>query len=299
MRISVVVPTRDRPASLTRCLAALAAQDAGELELLVLDDGLRRPARNRDVLAAAPEARLIRGPGHGPAAARNLGVRACRGDVVLFCDDDCVPAPGWARTLAQATSRAGAAAGRTIVPPGAAAFIRASQAITNHLRDVSLDHRTGRLCFAPSCNLGVARELARRIPFDETYPLAAGEDRDWCVRATAAGWAPLFEPTALIVHRPELDARSFVSQQFRYGRGAARFRGRRGAGEPPGLRRLPAPSFYAKLVWRASRDGAGVAALVLAAQVVTASGVMVERCAAKRARPAGSGRAQQPGVLVG
>ena len=37
MRLSSVVPTRDRPAALGRCLAALALQDVGELDVVVTD----------------------------------------------------------------------------------------------------------------------------------------------------------------------------------------------------------------------------------------------------------------------
>jgi GT2 family glycosyltransferase len=46
-------------------------------------------------VASDPRLRCVRSPGRGPAAARNLGIRAAQGDFILFTDDDTVPAPDW------------------------------------------------------------------------------------------------------------------------------------------------------------------------------------------------------------
>src|SRR5581483_8276438 len=102
-RVSVVVPTCGRPELLDRCLRALAAQRLAsrgfenafetELEIIVVDD--RPQACTEKVVAewarrAAPVAiRYVASPGpHGPAAARNHGWRAARGDLIAFTDDD-------------------------------------------------------------------------------------------------------------------------------------------------------------------------------------------------------------------
>jgi glycosyltransferase involved in cell wall biosynthesis len=270
--VSVVVPTRDRPEALRRCLGALAAQTAPALEVVVVDDG----SRDRDgvdrALTALPGARVVRSPGTGPAAARNLGVHAATGQTVCLLDDDCEPEPDWARALAAAARGApgGAAAGRTVAPAGARAEVRASQAITNHLLTSSLrpDRSLG---FAPTCNMAAARELLARMPFDSSYPAAAGEDRDWWDRALAAGVVAAHEPKAVVVHRQQLDPRGFWRQQVRYGRGAARFRSTATG------RRLARPSFYAGLLRAGFAEGALAGLLVVVAQVATLSGVLAER----------------------
>lgn len=272
MTLSVVVATRDRAAALRRCLAALAAQDAGELEVVVVDDASRdRGAAEQAIAVCGLQARLIRGPGRGPATARNLGWRATHGDVVCFTDDDCEPQPGWAALLGDAAALSGVAAGRTMVEEGAPAPVVASQAITDYLQSASLDPATGRLGFAPTCNLAATREALARLPFDETFPTAAGEDRDFSTRAEAAGLAPLYVPVAVVVHRPELTGRAFLRQQYRYGQGAVRFRA---AGEGRGLAR---PGFYAGLVRAGFAHGPRAGALVLAAQAAVASGAVAER----------------------
>jgi GT2 family glycosyltransferase len=272
MATSIVVPTRDRPDALRACLTALAAQDAGPVEVIVVDDG----SRNRAAVAAAVEAsglgaRLVHTPGTGPAAARNLGARAAEGGLICFTDDDCEPRPDWARLLGDAARTHGAAAGRTVAPDAAGSVVAASQAIVEHLTVASLDPASGRLGFAPTCNLAITREALGRLPFDESFPSAAGEDRDWSARAAAAGLGPSYVPAAVVVHRQALGAAAFMRQQFRYGRGAARFRAR-GEG-----RRVARPGFYAGLVRRGFGAGPAAGGLVVAAQAITAAGVAAER----------------------
>jgi GT2 family glycosyltransferase len=264
---SVVIPTRDRPASLARCLAALGRQ-GGPFEVVVVDDGSGDATAVARVAAEAG-ATLIRRGGNGPAAARNAGAGATGGSVICFLDDDCEPAEGWLTPLVAVAAQAGAAAGTTVnVAAGRPAA--AAQAITNGLLGSSLDAASGRLGFAPSCNLAVRRDLFEAVAFDESFPLAAGEDRDWSARAGAAGHAPLYVPEAVVLHRHELSAGAFLRQQFRYGRGGARYRS-----AALGRRVAPA-SFYRGLAREARAGGPGVAALLAAAQVATAAGALAE-----------------------
>ncbi len=113
--------------------------------------------------------------------------------------------------------------------------------------------------------------MLAKLPFDESFPLAAGEDRDWSDRAAAAGLAPAYVPDAVVVHRQELTPRAFLRQQYAYGRGAARYRAAaRG-------RRMAKPGFYGELVRGGFSTGPAVGAWVLAAQAATAAGVAAER----------------------
>jgi glycosyltransferase involved in cell wall biosynthesis len=285
MTVSVVVPTRDRPASLLRCLEALARQDLADLDLVVVDDGSRDRAALEDAVASAPGVRCLRTPGRGPAAARNVGVEAARGEVVCFTDDDCEPAAGWAASLAAAARATGIAAGLTIPPSEAAAPVLASQAITNHLLTASLD-AAGNARFAPTCNLALTRERRASLRFDERFPDAAGEDREWSARAVAAGMPIHYEPRAVVVHRQRLDAPGFLRQQFRYGRGATRFR-RLGAREGRARAR---PSFYLRLIASGFERGPIVGGLVVLAQLAVAAGAGIESGSeALRGRRGGAG----------
>jgi glycosyltransferase involved in cell wall biosynthesis len=93
LRATVIIPTYNRPALLGRLLACLAVQDGDALlEVLVCDDG-----SSTDTQAAmAPFSDRIPGlmrlrqedEGFRAGRARNMGIRAARGDILIFLDDD-------------------------------------------------------------------------------------------------------------------------------------------------------------------------------------------------------------------
>jgi GT2 family glycosyltransferase len=277
--ISIVVPTRDRPNRLAVCLAALERQTAADIEIVVVDDASRDARVVADVVAAAPHARLVRGEGRGPAAARNRGVRAAEGAIVCFTDDDCEPVPEWAAALVariRSSADVHAAAGPTRNARPENPFAAAAPAIASHLAEATIDTPTGRMRFAPTSNLACRAEVLAAVPFDERYPLAAGEDRDWCARLVGSGRSLVFEPSAIVRHHQELGARTFWRQQVRYGRGAYRFRADHGT-----LTRPEPPAFYAGLLRRGFAEGARAGTLVCLAQVATAWGMGREALGAR------------------
>lgn len=269
-QVTVAVPTRDRPTSLAGCLAALERQTHPALEIVVVDDGSHRPEAVADVVARSPRARLLRAAGRGPAAARNLAARAARAPVVCFTDDDCRPRPDWTgRLVAALAEGAEAAAGDTVNarprhPPSAA-----SQAITGFVFRAGRG-AGGELAFAPTSNLAVRAAVLADLPFAADYPLAAGEDRDWCARLRAAGGRIRFAPGAVVDHHQTLSLGSFWRQQVNYGRGAQRFRRRHAAA-------AERPGFYLALVRDGFAHGPAAGTLVLAAQGAVAWGRVLER----------------------
>jgi GT2 family glycosyltransferase len=268
MSMSIVIPTRDRPEKLERCLGALRGQSG----IVVVDDGSAEEERVAEIVRGAG-AELVRLEGRGPAAARNAGVAAASGEVVCFTDDDCEPGAGWVETLAAPilAGEAECAAGRTVVGEDASGADQAWQAIANHLQRTAADPGSSSPGFAATCNLACSRQLLEELPFDESFPTAAGEDRDWAARAAAHGSAPRLVSDAVVTHHPDLTARSFLRQQYRYGRGAARFRAADSG------RRLGSASFYAGLARAGFAAGPTSGLLVCTAQLATAAGTLVER----------------------
>jgi glycosyltransferase involved in cell wall biosynthesis len=263
---SVVVPTRDRPAALRACLDALAGQTIADgLEVIVVDDASRAADEVADAVGRHPRASLLRREGEGPAAARNAGARAARANLLCFTDDDCLPRAEWAQHLVEALQQgADAVAGTTLSEDGALA--EASE-IVAHAPAAAPPPRGSDLAFAPSNNLACTRAAFDATPFDESYPHAAGEDRDWCARLIASGYVLRHEPAACLVHRQELTVGRFLRQQVRYGQGAFRFRRRSGE-----TRHFEPVVFYGSLLRRAFRHGYGVGLLVCVAQAATTAG---------------------------
>lgn len=97
-RVSVVVPTRNRRRTLERALASVAAQAAGDLEVIVVVDGSTDGTAGW-LAARHPGVRVaVLDPPRGAAAARNHGVAQARGELIAFLDDDDWWLPGYLAT---------------------------------------------------------------------------------------------------------------------------------------------------------------------------------------------------------
>lgn len=115
-------------------------------------------------------------------------------------------------------------------------YSRASQELVAYITEYGL--RKGSPFFA-SNNFAVSRELFVTCGgFDETFPLAGGEDREFSDRLAHDGIKFIHEPTAVVDHCHHLTLRSFLRQNFRYGRGANHYHcaraARLGHGPQPG-----------------------------------------------------------------
>jgi cellulose synthase/poly-beta-1,6-N-acetylglucosamine synthase-like glycosyltransferase len=169
--ISIVVPTVGRP-SLRVLLDTLAAEiGADPVEIIVVDDGA----------------------GQGPAATRNRGWRAARGEWVVFVDDDVVPAAGWWRRLRhdlEVGPEVGGVQARVHVP------------LPVGRRPTDWERNTAGLASAPWITADMAYRraaLAMVGGFDERFPRAYREDADLAYRVRAAGWT-LHRGTRRVTH---------------------------------------------------------------------------------------------------
>ena len=103
---SVIVPTFNRAAGLTLAVKSLLAQDSKlPYEVLVVDNNSTDDTRERiqRLREHAPgKLRYLFEEKPGVSLARNTGIRAARGDILAFMDDDAIAQPGWLNALAEA-----------------------------------------------------------------------------------------------------------------------------------------------------------------------------------------------------
>jgi GT2 family glycosyltransferase len=277
--VSIVVPSRARPEALKACVTALLEQDPppGGYEIVVVDD------HSEGGFPRLPAGvRVVTSGGVGPAAARNLGAEAARGEVLAFTDDDCLPSRGWARgleTVARRHPEAGVA-GVTVNGYPDDVLAIASQLVldTTHAHFAP----EGEPRFAASCNLALPATAFRALGgFDPSF--LHSEDRDLCDRWLGSGRRLVWASGAEVVHRRPMGLKEFVDQHAGYGRGAyALHRRSSGAGIVP----APQPGFYGKLgarVLRSPRRRPRLAALALLSQLAAAAGFGLEALAVRQA----------------
>ncbi|HXE46243.1 MAG TPA: glycosyltransferase [Conexibacter sp.] len=212
--ISVIVPTSARPASLARCLDALARQDAprGRFEVVVVDDAPTRAADLDPRHAAQLELRAIRAGGRGAAAARNAGARAATAPLLLFLDDDVIAEPGLVRAHLARHERECDADAIVVGPYLPAPLDTSLAASAAALWWDDLFHALARA--GSHTYLGVltgnmsigAVAFARTGGFDERFGRTRREDWEWGYRALRAGLSPRYEPSARGRHEFRLDA---------------------------------------------------------------------------------------------
>jgi glycosyltransferase involved in cell wall biosynthesis len=98
--VSVIVPFRDAGSHLEQTIASVEAQEHDRFELILVDDGSTDASTGVAGAAAARDPVRIRHldhPGHanlGKSSSRNAGLRAARGDYVVFLDADDLLLPG-------------------------------------------------------------------------------------------------------------------------------------------------------------------------------------------------------------
>jgi len=98
MQASVIIPALNSAGSVQACVASVLANDYGDFEVIVVDDGSAdETARVAESFQDARVRVLSSGRSIGAGACRNLGARAARGSLLFFLDADCVADPNWLR----------------------------------------------------------------------------------------------------------------------------------------------------------------------------------------------------------
>lgn len=205
MRVSVVVPTYNRSDLLNRCLAALLAQDfdAADFEIVVADDAaseetrqivdwwMALPAAGAGGGRECPEIRYVPVIGsHGPAAARNTGWRAAKGQIIAFTDDDCVPDAHWLREgVARFDDGVSAVQGKIVMP------------LPDNPTDYQLDASHLQESDFVTANCLLLREILESTGgFDERFRLAWREDSDLYFRLLERSIRVVRCGKAIVVH---------------------------------------------------------------------------------------------------
>lgn len=284
--LSVVIPTFCRPRQLEACLGKLAKQTypRDRFQVIVVDDGGDQPL---DALVNGYEQvldiSLIRQRNRGPAAARNRGAAAARGVLLVFTDDDCLPAARWLEAFAKRHRQAPLAllGGSVVNHFPANIWAVTSQLILDtaysfYNRDPEDAH------FFASNNMALPASGYREAGGFSPAFRTASEDRELCDRWRWRGQRLVSVPEAVVEHAKELRPGSFVRQHFNYGRGAFQYhreRSRRGSVRFS-REMFRYPVFYLDLFKAAIRlpfsRAVRVAVLLVLAQAVNAAGFLLE-----------------------
>lgn len=195
LQVSIVIPVRNRPDVLEKCLSSLAEQNfpLSEFEVFVCDDG------SDDYLDLAvykfieriPNIRILRHlKPKGPAAARNMGFRSANADIFVCLDSDVVCSPNFLREITQAlkANPDWVAVEASVIPTGGSG---------SPLWDAPVNIKGG--IFLTAASAYRSKAIRRAGGFDESFPYAACEDTDLAARLLTFGTYG-FSPRAIVYH---------------------------------------------------------------------------------------------------
>ncbi len=214
--VSVIVPAYNEAKVLPDCLAALHEQTVSRetYEVILVDDG------STDQTAAVGEewgVRVIRQAQQGPAAARNSGAQAACGELLLFTDADCAPAPDWIAEMVKPFDDPAVV--------GVKGAYRTRQR-TLVARFVQIEYEgkyermqgAGDIDFIDTYAAAYRRDVFLQTGgFDTQFPTASVEDQEFSFRLAEAGHRLVFNPHAVVFHRHPETWRAYWRRKFGVG----------------------------------------------------------------------------------
>ena len=235
--VSIVFPTRRRLGYLAVALGSVAGQAAEHgAEILVIEDDPEVPATRR--LAEAHGARYFTlGSPRGINVARNAGVDAAHGELIVFLDDDVEVWPGWLGELLAAAAHCPQheAFGGPIRPRLEGARLRTCgrEPVPITALDLGADDCDAE--FAWGANFALRRTAIERIGGFDAQLNFCGDEEDWQRRLRAAGGRVRYVARAGVDHRragADAHLRALARSAHHRGRHARRYDEHKGVAPP-------------------------------------------------------------------
>ena len=208
-----------------RTIGVVIAVDRVDKELGALKGLAKLPAQER------PKAVYL-AVGRSPSLQRNLGVKACKTDLVHFLDDDSVLSPGSLLDLSShfEDPRTAVAGGPNLVPPDAISFEKTVNAVlASWMGSFKVRYRyaaLGSVREATEKDLILCNMMVRREAFlkeggfrVDLYP---NEENEFLNRLLHKGYRMVYDPRGVVFRSRRKSLEAFCWQAFRYGRGRAR-----------------------------------------------------------------------------
>lgn len=205
--VSVIVPAYNAEQTIGSCLDALLQQsvERSSYEIVVVNDGSTDATPS--IVADYPSVRLVRQDNSGPGAARNLGAQEARGEILLFTDADCAPAPDWIERMIAPFQRSDV---KIVGVKGA--YLSCQRALTARFVQLEYEDKYRRMAqfeyidFIDTYSAGYRRDVfLEHGGFDTNFPTASVEDQEFSFRLAQQGYKMVFVPDARVYHLGHAD----------------------------------------------------------------------------------------------
>lgn len=214
IKFSIIIPMFYFDDISKSCLKSVldATSQRNDVEIIVVDNNFS--AVDKTILNDYQESIIvIKEPRKGSYTARNSGLRAAKGENIIFCDADCIVGKQWFDVLAQTLQESDVVCGGYII----------------HRPKKIFDFFQGRLAkrwSMLSANAGSFRTAVAAIKRNVFYKVGYFDERflysgdiDFGLRLHDYGYQIYFEEKVIVYHHPRKTLKEIITQYYNYGYG--------------------------------------------------------------------------------
>lgn len=214
-RCSVIVCSYNGASTVESCLRSMERIRYPDFEVIFVDDG--STDHTQEIVKQFPWVRNIKQKNMGLSYARNVGMHAATGDIIVYTDSDCEADEDWLYYIALNLVRSNhvGMGGPNLIPDEGSWIADCVGLSPGGPTHVMIDDRTAE--HVPGCNMAFYREKALAVNgFDPQYR-AAGDDVDFIWRLQHMGGSIGFAPSAQVWHYRRNTVKAYLKQQRGYG----------------------------------------------------------------------------------
>jgi len=215
IKVSVIIPAYNAENVIDKCLSSLLKQNYPKksYEIIVVDDG--STDSTKEIVKKFKKVKLIEQKHKGPAAARNLGAKHAKGDILLFIDADCIPSKNWIKYMVEPFKN------KEIVAVQGTYKTLNKESLIARFAGYEIEERHEKMKkqkyidFVGTFSAGYRKDIFLKFNgFDENFPEASGEDAELSFRISKAGYKIVFQPKAFVFHRHPDTLFKFLKRKF-------------------------------------------------------------------------------------
>jgi glycosyltransferase involved in cell wall biosynthesis len=213
--ISIIIPVYNSEKTIDETIEALMKQNYSkkDYEIIVVDDG--STDRTVDVVKKFKTVKLVKQKHKGPAAARNIGVKHAKGGIILFTDADCIPIKNWIKNMVKPFKNK-----KIVGVSGSYRTLNNDKLVARFTgyeiadRHKSMEKQKN-IDFIGTFSAGYRKDIFLKFKgFDESFPIASGEDPELSFKINKAGLNMVFQPKAFVYHKHPDSLKKYLKQKF-------------------------------------------------------------------------------------
>jgi GT2 family glycosyltransferase len=217
---SIVICSYNGASTVESCLRSMEKlRYPSDYEVIFVDDG--STDSTQQILKKFPSVRNIRQKNMGLSYARNVGMEAAKGEIVLYTDSDCEADEDWLYYVALALSRGGyvGMGGPNLIPDEGSWVADCVGLSPGGPTHVMIDDREAE--HVPGCNMAFLKWALKQVNGFDPQFRKAGDDVDVIWRLQDLGYSIGFAPSAQVWHYRRNTVKAYLKQQRGYGEAEA------------------------------------------------------------------------------